>query len=130
MIIAMESLRETICKNFNRILSEHPEYGPSDIAEAAGVHRSMIYKWKDGENLPEPEKMEALAKLFRIDVMEFYKTGAGVISIQPSRALKKYLVIPDEVVELACHLDANDEVWEGIIEELKLRLDEIHIAKS
>lgn len=131
MIIAMESMREVVCKNFNRLWAERPDLSALAIAEATGVTRAMPYKWKSGENFPDVDKIDLLAKLFRVDVMEFYFSGATPISLHPSRALKKYLVIPDEVVNLAAELsDDHDVIWDSIKKDLKARLTERSVKKK
>lgn len=131
MIIAMESMRDTICKNFNKALAERPEVKTKELADAIGVHTSMIYKYKSGENIPDVEKLDLLAKFLRIDVMEFYSSGTAAVTMYPSRSLKKYLVIPDEIVNLAAELsDDHDEVWRDIEKELKARIIERSIKQK
>jgi transcriptional regulator with XRE-family HTH domain len=130
MIIAMVSLRETICKNFTRVMDAHPEIGATEIAKSINVHRSMIYKWRDGVNVPDPDHMDALAKLFRVDVTEFYRTnGESVISLSPSVALRKYLVIPDKVIELAQGLPDDTKIWGIIEDELEREIHKIRTTK-
>lgn len=131
MIITMDSMRGVICKNFNRIADERSDLSVPEIAAAAGVTRGMVYKWKSGENIPDVDKLDLLAKLFRVDVMEFYSQGTIMTSLYPSRQLKKYLVIPDEIVNLAAELsDDHDEVWRDIEKELKARIIERSIKQK
>lgn len=130
MIITMISLRDIICKNYNKFMEMNPDIGATEIAKAVGVHRSMVYKWKDGVNVPDPDNMEALAKLFGVDVMDFYKSDDGVSNIKPSRVLKKYLVIPDEVVELASKLDHDTDAWRDVITALETAIEDQELKKS
>jgi transcriptional regulator with XRE-family HTH domain len=128
MIIIMETLRDLVCKNFNRMLEQHLKDNPgltiSRFAKDLKFSEPTFYRWKNGESVPEVANMEILARAFRVDPMEFYRQegGPAVVNISPSRALKKYLVIPDSIVEELCHYDSTHEVWDliqGVIDGVK-----------
>lgn len=115
MIIVMEPLRETICKNFNRLRKERAEaLTDEEIADKVGVTRGMVAKWKKGA-VPEPENIEELSKIFRVDPIEFYKSEENVMPVYGASSLRTYLVIPDEIMGLVAKLNGHEpEVWDGV----------------
>lgn len=114
MIILMETMRDTVYKNFKRMLDATP-VSAAEIARVTKVHESTVSRWKKGEIVPGIENLDALARIFGVDVMDFYKRDGNVATISPRTALKKYLVIPDDIIEDLCRYDNPEhEVWELI----------------
>jgi transcriptional regulator with XRE-family HTH domain len=114
MIFLMDSMWETVSKNFIRMADERPEIKATEIAAAAGVTRDMVYKWRKGENIPDVDKIDDLAKLFRVDPIDFYKGAGNVMPFFGNTALRKYLVIPDDIVEDLSRFRSDAGVWEEI----------------
>jgi transcriptional regulator with XRE-family HTH domain len=118
----MCDLEFTVSKNFIRMADERPEIKATEIASAAGVTRDMVYKWKKGENIPDVDKIDDLAKLFKVDPIDFYKGAGNVMPFYGNTALRKYLVIPDNIVESLSSFGTNHEIWElieGLIDGVK-----------
>jgi transcriptional regulator with XRE-family HTH domain len=109
----MESMRETVCRNFKRIIEGSP-LNAAEIARAAKVHESTVSRWKKGETVPEVDNLDEIAKILGVDVMEFYKREGNVATISPRTALKKYLVIPDDIIEDLSLFGEEAGVWEDI----------------
>lgn len=120
MIIHLESLKDTLSKNFKRIVSAS-DMSVREIASSIGVTESSLHRWKSGTDVPKLENVDALAKLFGVDPAEFYKTEGNVITLTPRGALKKYLVIPDEIVEELSHFEEKDKIWEMIKGAIKIQ---------
>lgn len=121
MIITMGSMRETICKNFNRLWGEHSDMGATELAKEIGVHRSMIYKWSDGTNIPEPPNITALARVFKIDPAKFYEGAENVIPMYGNSSIRKAMVIPDDVIEGLYELAGDEKIWEQVKAAILLR---------
>lgn len=119
MIILMETMRDTVYKNFKRMLEATP-ISAAEIARATKVHESTVSRWKKGEIVPGIENLDNLAKIFGVDVMEFYKREGNVATISPRTALRKYLVIPDDIIEELCHFNEDSGVWEAIKEVIEI----------
>lgn len=125
MIIYVESLRETLSKNFMRAV-EQSGRSVRDLAAAIGVSETSFHRWKNGTDVPKLENVEAIAKELGVSPSEFYKTDGGVVSItSPRRVLQKYLVIPDEIVEGLCHFSEGDEVWSMVRAAIRIRSEAI-----
>lgn len=122
MIIYMESLRDTLSKNFKRVI-EDSGLSVRELAKRIGVSETSMHRWKSGAEVPKLEHVDDLARILGVDPGEFYKSEKPVINISPRGMLRKYLVIPDHVVELACQLDENDDVWEDIEETLLIAVE-------
>lgn len=112
----MENLRETVCKNFNRLI-DLSDLSQKYIADKIGVTTATMQRWKKGENPPDLDNIQALASLFNVDPSDFYKAD---IQIKPlvmpvSKTLQKMMKIPDEVYERASRIDIDDSIWEDAI---------------
>ena len=129
MIIHMDSLRDTLSKNFKRVIDESG-MSVRDLAKSIGVSETSFHRWKSGADIPKLEHVDELARVLRIDPGEFYKSERPVINLSPRGVLKKYLVIPDEFVELACQLDADDPVWQDMEEGLLVAIHERKLSKK
>ena len=123
MIIFMESMRDTVCKNFKRIIEASP-LSPADVAKAMKVHDSTVSRWKKGETVPEVDHLDELAKILGVDVSEFYRREGNIATISPRTALRKYLVIPDDVIEDLSHFSEADDVWKNIRAAIMVQKDE------
>lgn len=115
MIIFMESMRETVCKNFTRELkaSEFAE-NIKKFSKTIRVNESTVHRWINGSSVPEVANLEEAAKAFGVDVTVFYKREPVYATISPRSALRKYLVIPDDIVEKLSHFPPESGVWESI----------------
>lgn len=123
MIIFMETMRDTVYKNFKRIVEGSP-LSPADIAKAAKVHPSTVSRWISGANVPEVDNLDSIAKILGVDVSEFYRREGNVATISPRTALRKYLVVPDDVIEDLSHFSESDDVWKNIRAAIKLQKEE------
>jgi transcriptional regulator with XRE-family HTH domain len=110
----VETIRVLICKNFNRLI-EASEFNQKEIAKLVGVSEVTLHRWKRGENTPDLENIEELAKVLKIDPLEFYKSE----NERPSprkltiKSIGKYLeAIPDDIYEEAQIFNEKDEVWD------------------
>jgi transcriptional regulator with XRE-family HTH domain len=128
MIFLMDSMWKTVSKNFIRMAIERPEIKATEIAVAAGVTRDMVYKWKKGENIPDVDKIDLLAKLFRVEPIDFYRGSSNVTPFYGNASLRKYLVIPDKIVEMLCDFGTESPVWKNIEQAIILQrqLDALH----
>lgn len=123
MIIIMESMRETITRNFNRLVKESG-MKKREIAHQLHISEATLQRWKAGLNIPEVTTIEALAGVLGVDPIEFYKREDNIAPMSPRGALKKYLVIPDEIVEGLSHFAPDDEVWEMIKTAIRIQNEE------
>jgi transcriptional regulator with XRE-family HTH domain len=127
----MENIRDVICKNCTRLI-ESSKMSQKTIASKVGVSEPTIYRWKSGENTPELANIEALANVLGVSTLEFYRTSEerAPIEMAPDIVLRKYLRVPNEIVELAQDFDPNDPVWGGVKTWLKDRIKDKQKEKS
>lgn len=112
----METIRDVICKNFNRLI-ESSDLSNKTIAADAGVTEPTFYRWKSGESTPELPNIEALAKALGVDPFEFYRTDEPRKNIRSFKIkdISKFLEsIPDEIYEMAQDLGHDHQVWEVV----------------
>lgn len=108
----METIRETICKNFNRLI-ESSDLNNKVLAQKAGVTEPTFYRWKRGESTPELDNIEAMAKALGVDASEFYRTDAPIKKTFTMKEFKGFLGnIPDDIYEMAGELGSDHQVWE------------------
>jgi transcriptional regulator with XRE-family HTH domain len=69
----METIRDLIGKNFNRLVNASPLTN-REIAKLVGVNEATFYRWQNNESCPELPNIEKLAQVLNIDPLEFYKT--------------------------------------------------------
>lgn len=119
IIFEMKSLKEVIGDNITRIIKDSP-YTSRDIAKRLNVTEVTIHRWKTGENPPDVANLEALAKLLKVDPADFYKTSSNVLTVYGNVPLKKYLIIPDDIVEELCHFPDDSNVWANIRRAIEL----------
>ncbi len=130
MIIYMETLRDTLSKNFKRVI-EDSGMTVRELAHRIGVSETSLHRWKSGAEVPKLEHVDGIARVLNIDPGEFYKSERPIINISPRGTLKKYLVIPDQVVELASQLgDDQGYVWDEIIETLEIALKQKEVPSN
>lgn len=130
MIIVMENLRETLARNLTRLI-EASDLSVKEIARRIGVTDVSIHRWKSGANPPDVGNMDALAKVLGVDPMEFYRSeGAHIVTMKPSVALKKYLVLPDEIVEDLCQFGPESNVWVNIRHAIELEKKVASLQKN
>jgi transcriptional regulator with XRE-family HTH domain len=125
----METIRDVICKNFNRLV-ESSDLSNKTIAQKAGVTEPTFYRWKNGENTPELPNIESLAKALGVDPIEFYQAEFTPRQLPVSATLRKMMAIPDEVYELASELELEDEVWIEVVETLMIAAEQKSMAKK
>lgn len=129
MIIYMESLRETLSKNFKRVVEESG-MSVRELAKEIGVSETSFHRWKSGSDIPKLEHVDDLARVLGINPGEFYKSDRPVVSISPRGILKKYLVIPDDFVELAFRLEPDSKAWKDLITVLETAIEDQEDKKS
>lgn len=115
MIIVMDSLKDILAKNIERLI-EASGRSVRDIASEIKVSDVSIHRWKSGANPPDVVNMEALAKALNVDPMEFYKSESNIVPLYGNTALRKFLILPDDIVEdlSALSPDPSANVWENI----------------
>jgi transcriptional regulator with XRE-family HTH domain len=118
MMFVVEPLRITLARNITEAI-EGSSFSVKDIAQQLGLSETSIHRWKNGSNPPDVGNLEALSKLLKIDPADFYKTGHHphpVINLTPRDALRKLLIVPDEIIEELAELDLSDDshLWDNI----------------
>lgn len=110
----METIKEVISKNFTRLV-EGSTLSQKVIAKKVGVSETTIYRWKSGENTPEPANIDKLSEVLGVSPLEFYKAETEKTTREPvSIAIKKVLSVPDDIYEMAQRFDLSDDVWEAV----------------
>jgi len=67
----MGNLRGSFAKNLRDLReSQAPKLSRDKLGEEVGVTGTTVYRWESGENWPEPENIEGLAKFFQISVSQ------------------------------------------------------------
>ena len=115
----MENIRETIQRNCKRLLDkEKTGLTLGEISKKMNVSQTTLQRWKSGENSPEIDNIEKLAKILEVDPWEFYRQESIIKEILPKQTslmIKNLLLIPDEIYSLAIDLnDPDAEEWEGV----------------
>lgn len=115
MIIIMKPLREVLASNIERLIGASA-YNVREIALKMNVSETTVHRWKAEKNPipPDVENMERLAKLLDVDPADFYKSEANIVPMYGMSSLKKYMIIPDEVVELIYKSNPDSDTWEAI----------------
>ena len=70
--VPIRPAKDNFCENFD-LFRREADLTWGDIADALKVSRSTISYWKTGRSQPSYEDMDALAKLFRKSVQDFFE---------------------------------------------------------
>jgi transcriptional regulator with XRE-family HTH domain len=120
-------MKQVISKNFTRLV-ESSHLSQKALAKAVGVSETTIYRWKSGENTPEIDNLELVAKALNIHPVEFYrmeeqpyKPFAETLPVTRLLELlnKKVSRMDARIYDLSQRLSPDNEVWDvvaGILE--------------
>lgn len=114
----MESMREIVCNNFNRLFENSEFSSYRALAKEIGVNENTLQRWKKKKSYPELPNVERLAKAFKVNPREFYASKDEENPSPVSKTLIKMMAIPDKIYDLAISVPREDEVWEYIEEAL------------
>lgn len=128
----MGNIREIVCKNFKRLVDSSGKT-KREIAQQMGVSEATLQRWKSGASFPELPNIEKLASILGVDESEFYLSSESEVKLMPvSGAIKKALLIPDDIFELAQKLSVNDEAWGmvKIVLEVAIEKQQLNAVKK
>lgn len=119
----MENIRTIVCKNFNRLVGLSG-MTKREIAQQMNISEATLQRWKSGVSFPELPNIEKLAKILKVDEVEFYSSVDPVTKNEPvSNVLKRMMCIPDEVYDKAVKVGVNHNVWETVIDALDVAIE-------
>ena len=97
------------------------------LAEKVGLNAHTIKDYEAGRRKPSWSALEKLSEVFGVSQSELLDTDAPVsepVMLPASKTLRKYLSIPDDVVELAFRVsDNNDRAWDTVRAALELAIE-------
>lgn len=120
----MEKTRESFGERVKR-LRKMAKWTQDDLAKKAGLSIQMVKDIEKDRTPGGAKSYKGLAFAFGISIEELIESEVVQqprieIKVLPaSHSIRKYLKIPDAVVDMAQDFDTNDEVWDiikGVLE--------------
>lgn len=125
----METTRQIISGNITKYV-EASKLSQKSIALGVGVSEPTLYRWKSGENSPDPDNIDKLAEVLGIDPDLFFEKNKTERRSEPvSIFAKKLMNIPDDIYEMAQEFSVKDDVWEDVRAAFENAREEIRAAK-
>lgn len=87
------------------------------LAEKVGRNPHTIKDYEAGRASPSLQALELLSKALGVSQKDLMDSAAPIpapVSAPPSQSLRKFLKVPDDVVEMAQDFNLNDEVWDMV----------------
>lgn len=129
MIIVMDSMKQIICNNFNRLVDESG-MKHKDLADRLKVTAGSFAKWRSGIHPIDPDVIDELAGILHVDRLEFYKGAENVVPMYGNSSIRKAMIIPDEVIEGLYEISGDEKIWEQVKLAIRLRKEAIQEARK
>lgn len=96
------------------------------LAEKVGVNPHTIKDYEAGRRSPPMKKLVLIARELGVAVSDLVSSEAPIpLELPASHALKKYLKIPDDIIERAQAHELNGKVWEYV----RIAFDEVEAVQ-
>lgn len=107
-------------------LREKRGFTQSQLADKVGRNPHTIKDYEADRAMPSMRALELLANALGVSQRDLFDPNVQtqeVVTLSPSQSIKRYLSIPDEIVELAPGFDLDDEVWNIVKSVMKKELE-------
>jgi transcriptional regulator with XRE-family HTH domain len=90
----------------------------AELAEMVNRNPHTIKDYESGRAAPSVRALELLAGALGVPERELLDDSVATVTkitpLSPSKALRMYLNIPDEIIKLAQKIGRDDKIWEFI----------------